>query len=628
MKKMLVLLAWLGLFAEELPDMVVTASRVEAHSGATAQNVEIISGEQLELSRYQTVTEALQYEPSITLHSYGPRDSASGGISIRGMSTYHTKLLIDGVPFMDNSTPQQTPMFGNLMLTDVDHIEILKGAVSLQGSSAMGGVVNIVTHRPDRDGIEAKVTLEGGSYEHFSTGAVVLGKFDFFDFKAGVGYEHERGISAVRKDVNNAYDTDYDAYQNQSYFGRIGLQFTEKLRLEANGLFQDIDEEYDEWGDFESDDIWTRRNQWSGRLEAKDLFDGMLDTRLVYSYTRSDRIYKQLSDPWLMGYTKRFIGETHFVDWMTTLHFTEQYALSVGLEYDEQRARNINVEGDATLKAIHRTRSAYAGLQAEPIENLFLSLNGRYTHHSEFGSEWTGDASAKYYLEMTGTSFRGSVGKGYRAPSVYELYLPLSWGYFSGNPDLEPEYSTTWEAGVDQELFDKSLKFGATYFENYVDNYIIFPAWPASTYEQIDGVVVNGIESYVEYKLDESLSLRVAYTWQNGRDRRKLDNKHIPLLPAHKISFDGTWFPPLPERKLALNIGGAWNSRRWNGDKTDKLEDYALVHASATYFITEHIECYFRVDNIFNTHYVLMESGGTTYNTYGRTYYLGVVFSF
>ena len=89
MKRFLVFLACLGLVAEELPDMVVTASRVDAHSGATAQNVEIISGEHLELSRYQTVMEALQNEPGITLRTSGPHDSSSGGISLRGMNVWH-----------------------------------------------------------------------------------------------------------------------------------------------------------------------------------------------------------------------------------------------------------------------------------------------------------------------------------------------------------------------------------------------------------------------------------------------------------------------------------------------------------------------------------------------------------
>ena len=628
MKKMLFLFACLGLVAEELPDMVITASRVEAHSGATAQNVEIISGEHLELSRYQTVTEALQNEPSITLRTSGPHDSSSGGISLRGMNVWHTKLLIDGVPFMDVSSVNQQPMFGNLMLTDVDHIEIMKGAVSLQGSSAMGGVVNIVTHRPDKDGIEARVAMEAGSHEHVGAGVVVLGKYDFFDFKAGAGYEHERGISAVRRDGNGSLNLDNDVFQNQSYFGRIGLQFTENLRLEVNGSYQDIDEEYDDgWWDGvypDTDNVWVRRNQWTGRLEAKELFDGLLDTRFVYSYTSSKRIYRDIVDPWFFGLCKRYIGETHFVDWMTTLHFTEQYSLSLGLEYDEQRARVFDLQSSEIMKAIHRTRSAYAALQAEPMENLFISLNGRYTHHSEFGSEWTGDAAVKYYLEMTGTTFRAAVGKGYRAPSVYELYAPLTLGN-QGNPDLEPEYSTTWEAGVDQEFFEKSLKFGVAYFENYVEDMIV-AEWP--TYEQIDGAVVNGIESYAEYKLNETLNLRLAYTWQNGRDRRPIGNKHIAYLPEHKISFDGTWFPI---SKVALNAGGAWTSHRWNGTGNvprKKLDDFMLMHVAATYFITDNIECYFRIENIFNTNYVLADEFGTTYNTYGRTYYAGVVFTF
>lgn len=622
-KKWLMLLVGLSLCAEELPEMVVTATRVESHSGAMAQEVKVITSQDIEATRLATVTDILGEDASLSLKNYGPHDS-NATISIRGMNSYHTKLLVDGLPFMDVSSTQQMPIFGNYFLHDVERIEVLKGAVSLQGSSAMGGVVNLITRRPTEDGIHARINLEGGSYGRFGTNGMVFGKYDFVDFKLGAGYNREHGISAVRSDANGNINMDADSYRDQVYFGHIGLQIDKNWRLDFNGMFQDIDEQYDggysSWGYTveDPDDIWVRRHLWSGSISGKELFDGLFDTRIAYSYAASDRYY--LRAPGSPEY--RYLGETHFVDWMNTIHFTSQASLNLGLEYEEQQALN-ETDGDPTLEAVHRTKSAYAGLQLEPVTNLFLSFNGRYTHHSEFGGRWTGDAAAKYYIEATGTSVRTAIGKGYRAPSVYELYAT---GWVQGNPDLKPETNASWEIGLDQEFLEKKGKAGVTYFQNQVKNLITSNG---TTYTQIDGVEINGIEAFAQYTVANTLKAHLAYTWQSARDRSNVSNKNVPYVPEHKVSLNATWYP-LEDQKLALNLGGAWTGKRWNernGDYTtrSKLDDFFLIHAAASYKITEYLECYLRVENLLNTNYTLSDDYGTRYNTYGRGYYAGLV---
>ena len=628
--------------AAELPPLTVTATRVVVPTAQLAQSFNLITSSDMEDSRFQSVMEALRDDVSITLKSYGPYDS-NAQISIRGMDSYHAKVLVDGIPYMDNSSTESFPILGNLSIYDIDRIEIVKGATSLQGSSAMGGVINIITKRPTEDGIHGRIALEAGSHERFNTSALIFGKYDIVDFKLGIGRDAERGISVVASDQYGNVNDDNDVYRSMSYTGGIGIQFTPEWRLELNSVFQDIDEEYDagytydDWftGDTivvpDDDNIWVRRNIASGKLIGKELFDGKLDLSLAYAFTRSDRAYRNRKNTETLY---RYTGDTQFLNGQATYHINDWNTLTAGIEYIDECAENITTH-KSTLKRSHYTTAGFVGYQVEPVQNLFIALNGRYTDHSEFGDEWTGDASAKYYLEQTGTTLRASMGKGYRSPSVYELYAPPNgWGFLGGNPDLKPETNKTWEIGFDQEIWEKKMLVGATYFENRVQNYIVSAATDdGTTYGQISGVAILGAEAYTEFKPVEQFSLKLAYTYQHARDRQATVNKHlIAYIPSHKATLNATWYP-LENKKLAINLGGAWTGTRWNQMNADyvtrsKLGDYMLLHTAISYKILDNLQIYGRIENLLNTNYTLSDDYGTRYNTYGRCYYIGAVFTF
>ena len=625
----------------ELPPVTVTATRVVMPTAELAQSYSLITSQNIEEARFQSVMEVLRDEVSMAPKAYGPYDS-NAQISIRGMDSYHTKVLVDGIPYMDNSSTESFPILSNLSLYDIDRIEIVKGATSLQGSSAMGGVINIITKRPAEDGIHGRIALEAGSHERLNASALFLGKYDIVDFKLGIGRDSERGISAVASDQYGNVNSDNDVYRSMAYTGGLGIQFTPEWRMELNGVFQDIDEEYDsgytydDWytGDTivvpDDDNVWVRRNIASGKLIGKDLFDGKLDLSIAYAFTRSDRAYRNRKNTETLY---RYTGDTQLLNGQATYHINDWNDLTLGVEYIDECAENITAHV-RTLKRSHYTTAGFVGYQVEPVTNLFIALNGRYTDHSEFGDEWTGDASVKYYLEATGTTFRASMGKGYRSPSVYELYAPPSgWGFLGGNPDLKPETNKTWEVGIDQEIWEKKVLVGATYFENRVQNYIVSAALEdGTTYGQISGVAILGAEAFAVVKPIDQLSLRAAYTYQHARDRQATVDKHlIAYIPSHKATLDATWYP-MENKKLAVNLGGAWTGTRWNQSNSNgtrsKLGDFMLLHTAVSYKLNDNWQFYGRIENLLNTNYTLSDDFGTRYNTYGRCYYVGAVFTF
>ncbi|NMA47408.1 MAG: TonB-dependent receptor [Lentisphaerae bacterium] len=612
---------------QELVPMVVTATRTETPVTSLGQSVELISAEQIRATRLPYVTDVLQEVPGLDIKSSGTRDSSTTNLRIRGMNGYHSKVLIDGVPYIDCATPQVQSMLGNIALNQIDHIEVVKGATSLQGSMAMGGVVNIITRRPEDEGLHGSIGLEGGSHGRIHSNASIYGKSGIVDYLLGFGRERERGISSMDAKPGTI-NADDDPYRALNYNGRIGIQLDEHWRAEVGGLFQDIDEEYDNfWTPARGDMTWIRRTMGHARLEGSELFDGLIDTQLRYSWTRSDRYNSNAPQ----GNTYRFTGDTRELNWQGTLHINERNDLTAGVNYATEHARNYEfydwfggaVKGSGkTIDRHHRTTSYYLSYQTEPIDNLFVNLNTQYLEHSAFGGEWTGDGAARYLIEPTGTTLKASVGKGYRSPSVYELYAALP-GMLLSNPDLEPETSRTWDLGFEQELLDKTLTIGSTYFENRIDdfiNYIYDPNTWMGQYQQVDGRRrIRGFESFVAWRPLDVLSLRLTHTYQRARTE---DGSKAVYTPKQKVGADVTW-RPLADGPIGVNLGGVYIGSRW-ASNVEKLDDYVLMHATLSYDFSKALSAYLRVDNLLNENYTVTPG----FKTYGRCYYVGLNYSF
>ncbi|MBP5671816.1 MAG: TonB-dependent receptor [Victivallales bacterium] len=627
---------------EELPAITVTGVRTNARADSLGQSITILDRKQFEPSELPYAQDIIREQPGISFYSYGPRAS-NPVISLRGMHTYHTKLLIDGFPYIDNSqTAGLAPMFDNLSLDLIDRVEIVKGAVSLQGSSALGGIVNIITRKPPKeDGTHGIFNVEAGSHGRFDTTAIVYGRQSIVDYKVGVARQRERGISVYRKGPSAAMSIngDNDHFRSMNYFADLGFQLDDKWRIELGGSFTDTDEEYDDgytgdWGSGPDDDnIWLRKYMGHAKIAGTGLLNDTLDLSLSYAQTRADRDYIGVG----AGNGSRYLGDLSLINAQATLHINDWNTLTAGIDFQHEQVRGFMVGYDNKKykgwDETYRTVGYYIGYQIEPVENLFFNANFRYNHHSDFDHEWTGNVSARYLLEPTGTTFRTSYGKGYRAPNPYEL-MPLAnnlW-YWRGNPDLKPEKARTWDIGIEQDIIGKQLTADITYFQNAVENYIeAYGGYDAQTWMNypvnVDKMKIRGIEAGINARPIDALSFRFAYTWQHARNIQTGDHFR-PLIADHQFSFDATWNPI---QQLDLNIGGVFVGPRQNANgagSANKMHNYCLIHTTIGWKFNDHFKVYGRIDNLLNENYATVDSYGIIYNTYGRVYYIGLTYSF
>ncbi len=627
--------------ATELPPMTITATRTDALVESLGQSVIVLDQEKIQQSKQAYVTDILQEQPGIDYYSFGTRASQPV-ISLRGMRHYHTKLLIDGVPYLDNSTTSgNSPLLDNLSLDLIDRIEIIKGAVSLQGSSAMGGVINVITKKPTEEGTHGVISLEAGSHARIHSSALLFGKYGIVDFKLGIARQSERGISTYRKGPS-AYmniNGDDDGYRSMNYQAQIGLQLDENWRAEFAGSFTDTDEEYD-GGDYveatyapiDVDDIYIRRTAGHAKIIGAELLDGLLDVQVTYAKSRSDRIYEDIGKKAWFASVYRYKGDMDLVNAQAKITLNDRNAITIGADYQEDHVRGWMI-GQRKYKGWDETTYTtgyYVAYQTEPIDNLFFNANLRLNDHSDFAHEWTGDVSASYLVEPTRTTFKSAIGKGYRAPNPYEL-MPLAnsaW-YWRGNPDLEPETALTWSVGVNQPIVADVLDAEVTYFQNQVEDFIdgyggydedTFFSYPTN----VDKLKIRGIEAAINAYPFKELSLKLAYTWQHVRDT-ETGAKHLAFIPDHKISFDANYNPITP---LILNLGGVFVGSRYNAGLSSKMDNYCLLHSTVTWKFSDNLKAYVRVDNLLNENYTTYDSFGVIYNTYGRTYYAGLSYSF
>lgn len=175
------------------PDVVVTATRTQEEVKAVPQTVEVITKEDIEQLGATDVYSALRLAANVDVTSAG---MAGHNVMIRGMSTNHTLILIDGKRFAgeDTSATQNVYALGRLSLSNIERIEIVRGSASAQyGSDALGGVINIITKKSKEPSVMVGI----------STGSESINNYYHIDFgkQGNFSSTFDMRFSDVRKNM-------------------------------------------------------------------------------------------------------------------------------------------------------------------------------------------------------------------------------------------------------------------------------------------------------------------------------------------------------------------------------------------------------------------------------------------
>ena len=603
---------------EDIEEIVVTATRTEQSIKDVGSSITVIPQEQIENSKSQLVQDVLRQVPGIEV----TRTQGLGGttsIFMRGAESNHTLVFVDGVEV--RSTTSGGFNFANLTTDNIEKIEILRGPQStLYGSDAIGGVINIITKKGEGP---TKVTLnsEYGEHETYKEVLSISGGKESMDFAASVSYIKTHGID-FSDGVPDGREE--DGYENFTGSARIGRNFMGDGRVDTTLRVSHSDLEFDDFVSFAEgsiDDLDRRQKTEEIFFSAKakkSFFDGLwIPSLLVSVYdleiTGNDFDFESELPSGVSLNSDSFRIPTRLwkAEHQSDINLFDIITLTGGYELEVEEGEN---DGSISKQTIYN-HAYYFQYQIELFEALNWTAGLREDRHSEFGNNLTYRSSLSYNIENLGLRFHGSWGKGYRAPSINELFFP---GF--GNPDLNPEESKGWDIGIEKEIIRDKLSIDVTYFENDFTDLISFTILPDGTFgaKNIGAAEAEGFETTLTYNPFNWFSIIGTHTHNDTTDKDAGDQ--LPRRPRQKstVTINAQPF----ER---LNINSSWNMVRDRIDSNGtELDDYWTLNMVMRYQFSKLITAYVRSENIFDYDYE--EVAG--FNTLGRTVYVGMDLTF
>lgn len=246
-------------------------------------------------------------------------------------------------------------------------------------------------------------------------------------------------------------------------------------------------------------------------------------------------------------------------------------------------------------------------------DRLFLTGGARFDQNNKFDNFTSPRVTAAFLVPETDTRLHGTWGKGVQNPTLTELY-----GFFDdflGNPNLKPENSTGWDAGVEQSFLDKKLVLGATYFNNRIRDFITseyVPALGASTPINLSGTSkIQGVELSATANIYDGLTLKASYTYTDGEDP---DGDELVRRPPNMAS--ATLNYAFLEDDAGTKRANVNLSADYNGDQKDfvfisptferttrTLDAYWLVNLALSYEFLPGLAVVGRVENMLDEDY-------------------------
>lgn len=609
---------------EDVTEVVVTATRIETASENIPNSVTIITAEEIEQKQAGSVLDVLRSVPALDVAQQGGKGGLTS-VFLRGTNSKHTLVLLDGMELNDPINPGRAYDLADLSVDNVERIEILRGSAgTLYGSDAVGGVINIITKKGQGEP-SASVTLEGGSYGTGRAAVDVFGGSGNFNYSLGLSRLETGGISAAdEKDGND----EEDGYTRDTLAGRLGWEIGGNAEFDITYRSNSGDKDLDFFAfgsGIEDDPNYTTsfEQQFLKSSLYLSLLDGVWDQTISVSASKHERSSSDDPDPDHPFDLLRdnYKGELLKYEWQNDLYFGDANILTMGAEWEEESGSSRDYRefedflnpGTSTSSSTEMAEKSttngalFVQDQLRIGDDRTITAGIRIDDNERFGDEKTYSVGFISDLFTSSVKTRGTFGTGFKAPTLSELFDP-----WVGNPDLDPETSTSWDLGVEWTGSVGSLS--ATLFENKFEDLIVFD-WNTYLLANIDSARSRGVEIYASGDITPILSVTGSLTFT---DAEQLDTgEDLDRRAKRKIGVDVTL---RPTDNLALGLNTLVVGERPDEGGSITLDEYTLVNLTGTYNLTEMVELFGRVENLLDEEY--QEVSG--YGTVGRSAYVGI----
>jgi len=581
-----------------LAPTTIMANRVETDLSMVGSAVSVLDVGLLDEEGVRNLDDALKFVPGVISESLGGQRGSSSSMFIRGTKTNHTHMVVDGMRISDSNLVLGN-FLGSSNLNGLSRIEVLRGPQgALYGGDSIGGVVGIYSAKGEGN-FGGQLRLEGGSFNSWNTMLGMQGTAGDLSYSLSLGYE--------RTD-NDLPDNEFDMF---SYAMRLDYAVNECFNLGLTLRGADTNFQAPSYG--ASSPLKDDLRYTLGTLFAEYNVNELWSTKLTLGVY--DQQYDNVTEAfgWNPAGTYETDATKVAVYWDNTLEWNEQHTTVTGVVYENSDFSYMSTGWG--LSQDDRTRDQYGfyvNHMWDVTENFNITGGARWEDYDDYGDEVTWRVSSAYTVSQTDTTFRGSIGKGFRPPSFVDLY---GFGGQAPSPNLKAETSLGWDLGVEQSLCDGQYVLGLTYFGNRIEDAItyVYVPFPGKSYNMnADGITeTSGLEASVEaHFLEDRLSVRASYTW--------LDRA---LVEMPKNSF-GLRIHGDVSDQLGVGLTATYlDDRAFFGEQVDA---YALVNLYSNYKITENVTLNARVENLFNEDYNYASGFGDIYPGRGIGFFGGV----
>lgn len=609
--------------------ILVTATRVATPVDQVPASVTVLDRSAIDRAQDIGMTELLLRTPGVSMSRNGGYGTATS-LRIRSAEAGQTVVVIDGVKLNDPSNADGSYNFANLLIGDAATVEVLRGPQSiLWGSQAIGGVVNVVTARPAR-ALEGSFDVEAGSRQTVSARAALGGRSGPVTWRLGAQSFTTDGISAISPTFNGK---EADGYRNRAAQGRVEIALASNIAADFHAYYSRARTEFDDTTADSPAYVLNREFVGYTGLTA-DLLDGRFRNRFGYGYTETDR---DNYDPRrARAQTFDANGRNERLEYQGSFAISDRVTALFGAENEKSRFRSVSPSGSlstpipAPARGEAELTGFYAQLSVRPLSGLTLNGGVRHDDHNRYGGKTLFSAGGVWTLP-TGTAIRASYGEGFKAPTLYQLFSEY------GNTTLEPERAHGWEAGLEQQLFDRRFAIGAAWFERTTTQQIVYNPCssapdpmlclqPGTTiaragyYANVARAEAHGVEARAALSLG-ALTVDGNYSWTVAEDRSAGSatfGKWLPRRPRHMAN--GSIGYALP---IGLDLGTAvrWSGAAYdNASNSIRLAPYTLVDLRAEYRAGPQMRLFARVENLFDKEYMT----AWRYGTPGRSIHAGI----
>ncbi len=622
--------------SNNLGKISVTATKTARALSEVPASISIITESDINNSVATSADELLKEVSGVDFkHPLGfMATGTSNKITLRGFggsTEGRTLLLVDGVPMNDSYFSGVE--WNQIAVDDIKQIEVVKGAGSaLYGSNALGGVINIITKKPK--GFKSTVDLSYGSMNTKIGSASTSGTVGAFGYYLSGrwlksdGYQADIGSNIKPNTIKRATERENATVKfnynidDSSSVGASYLYFHNQSSgvLEVVGGYNPYEQQ-----------MQTLQANYSKIFENSSELQITLYSKISetsYDSLESSKTAIKYQNSATINETGGTLQYTYIINDMHTLTSGIDFQFGYAKSEDDYVSGPFNtVEGNQDYQALFLQDEIFLG------SDWVINIGGRfdrYENHSGKGHDETQTPTfdttydsrtftafspkigVLYHISDM-TSLKGSIGKAFRAPTVYDLYRTwISGSYtYASNPDLDPENVLSYEIGLEQKIGQGLLSVTAYRSDAEDFIYSITPDPAVSTYKEktnVGKVQIHGVEVELGYPLSESVDFNANYTFNESVIKEfdpdpTLEEKFLTDVPKNKASASISYKnPSLFNLKTSVRYVGD----RYSDDKNteSKVYDaYTLVDLKLSRTINKYATLEVSVDDLFDKTY-------------------------